>query len=95
VTPVLCLLLLAKAPIERHEPPLVRLAAGILQAGVWRASSARPGRCSSARRCVMLLAPSVLPMLGQSLVPGVQRTRLPDALDHQTRHFGRSRSAAS
>jgi CzcA family heavy metal efflux pump len=56
VTPVLCLILLANAPIERHEPILAR----IIQ---------RPGPVFLATAVVIIIGGAVLPLLGESLFP--------------------------
>ena len=68
VTPALCLLLLAKAPAERREPPL----ASWLQSGYarWLERIVRRPRAVFAAVGLMLVAGlAVLPLLGLSLLP--------------------------
>ena len=68
VTPALCLLLLAKARIERHEPPLVtwlhRLYAPVLTRIIQR-----PRPVFLATTAVIAVGLAVLPFLGESLFP--------------------------
>jgi CzcA family heavy metal efflux pump len=68
VTPALCLILLAKAPIERREPPLVRWLQGIY-ASVLARIIPRPGPVFAATAAIMLVGVVVVPRLGQSLFP--------------------------
>jgi CzcA family heavy metal efflux pump len=68
VTPALGLILLAKAPIERHESPLVRW----LQGGYDRVLGRivrRPLPAFCAVAALVLVGFSVVPFLGQSLLP--------------------------
>jgi CzcA family heavy metal efflux pump len=68
VTPALCLLLLAKAPIEHSEPPLVRWLQHIYRPVLTRII-ARPRPVFAATALVMLVGIAVLPLLGESLFP--------------------------
>jgi CzcA family heavy metal efflux pump len=78
VTPVLSLLLLAKAPLQRHQPPLARW----LQAGYQRALApvlATPGRATlagAAAMVVVLLGLAAVPFLDQELAPSFKDTDL-------------------
>ncbi len=68
VTPVMCLILLAKTPIERREPALVRW----LQRGYRRVLARilrRPGPVFAATAIIILTGTAVLPLLGESLFP--------------------------
>jgi len=68
VTPALCLLLLAKAPIERRQPPLVRW----LQRGyepVLARIIRRPGPVFLATAVIMVVGLAVFPLMGESLFP--------------------------
>jgi CzcA family heavy metal efflux pump len=68
VTPALALILLRRAPVERHESPVVR----VLQAGYTRVLARiidRPGRAYAACGVIVLAAVLVVPLLGQSLLP--------------------------
>ena len=90
VTPALALILLRKAPVERHESPLVkRLQRGygaVLSRIVQRPKSAYAG-------CLVLVLAGVLVVAqpGSVAVPYLQGTRLPDALPHRAGHVGRPR----
>ena len=68
VTPALCLILLAHAPIERHEAPLVHWLQRIY-APVLARIIKRPGPVFAATGAVMLVGVAVLPLLGESLFP--------------------------
>jgi CzcA family heavy metal efflux pump len=68
VTPVLCLILLAKAHIERREPPLVRWLQHIY-APVLSRIIQRPRPVFVGTALVMLVGIAVLPRLGESLFP--------------------------
>jgi CzcA family heavy metal efflux pump len=68
VTPVLCLLLLAKAPIERREPLLVRWLQR-LYAPVLTRIIQRPGPVFLATAAIMVVGLAVFPLLGESLFP--------------------------
>jgi Cu/Ag efflux pump CusA len=68
VTPSLCLLLLAKAPIEHHESPVVRFLQHIYAPVLTRIVQ-RPRPVFIATAAVMLVGLAMLPMLGQSLFP--------------------------
>ncbi|MFN8566888.1 MAG: efflux RND transporter permease subunit [Kouleothrix sp.] len=68
LTPALCLLLLAKAPIERHNPPLVLWLQRIYEPLLGRIIR-RPGPVFAATAVIMLIGVAVLPLLGQSLFP--------------------------
>ena len=68
VTPALCLLLLRRAPVERHESPVVR----VLQRGYTAALGAivqRPRNAYAVCVALVVAAALVLPSLGQSLFP--------------------------
>ncbi len=68
VTPVMCLLLLAKAPIEQHEQPLVKW----LQHGYEKVLARiiqRPRPVFIGTAVVILVGIAVFPMLGESLFP--------------------------
>jgi CzcA family heavy metal efflux pump len=83
VTPVLSLLLLAKAPLQRHQPPLARW----LQAGYQRALGpvlASPGRAwvaGAAALVVVLLGLAAVPSLDRELAPSFKDTDLLIRLD--------------
>jgi CzcA family heavy metal efflux pump len=68
LTPVLCLLLLAKAPIERHDPPLVRWLQHIYAPVLTRIIQ-RPRPVFLATAVVMIVGLAVFPLLGESLFP--------------------------
>ena len=68
VTPALCLILLAKAPIERHEAPLVRWLQRIYEPVLARIIK-RPRPVFVATGAIMLVGMAVLPLLGESLFP--------------------------
>jgi CzcA family heavy metal efflux pump len=68
VTPVLCLLLLSNAPIERHEPLFVRWLQKIYEPILARIIQ-RPGPVFLATAVVIVIGCAVLPMLGESLFP--------------------------
>ena len=68
VTPALCLLLLAKAHVERREPPLVRWLHGIYGFVLARIIR-RPLPVFVATGLVMIVGLAVLPFLGESLFP--------------------------
>jgi CzcA family heavy metal efflux pump len=68
VTPVLCLLLLAKAHIERREPPLVVRLQHVYTSVLARIIQ-RPLPVFLATGVVMLVGVAVLPLLGESLFP--------------------------
>ena len=88
VTPALALILLRKAPVERHESPLVKRLQRGYTAGLSRIVATADERVrglSGARRWP---ASWSCRNLGQSLVPDLQGTRLPDALPHHARHVG-------
>ncbi len=68
VTPAMCLIILAKAPIERHTSPL----AGWLQRGYDRVLTPiiqRPRRAYVTVAVIALIGLAVVPLLGQSLLP--------------------------
>ena len=68
VTPALCLLLLRKSPMTRHEPPLMHWLKGLYRpvlAGIIR----RPRPVFAATALIMLGGVAVLPLLGESLFP--------------------------
>ena len=68
VTPVMCLLLLAKAPIEQHEQPLVKwLQHGYDKVLVRIIQRPRPVFIGTA--VVILVGVAVVPLLGESLFP--------------------------
>jgi CzcA family heavy metal efflux pump len=68
VTPALCLMLLAKAPIERHEQPVVRWLRRVYE-GVLTPIIRRPQWVFGATAVIMVVGFAVLPMLGESLFP--------------------------
>ncbi len=68
LTPVLCLLLLSKAPIERHNPPLVRWLQHIYAPVLTRIVQ-RPRPVFLATAVVMIIGLAVFPLLGKSLFP--------------------------
>ena len=68
VTPALCLMLLAKAPIVEQRQPLVRWLQNIYERVVARIIR-RPQPAFIATGIVMVIGFAVLPMLGQSLFP--------------------------
>ncbi len=68
ITPALCLLLLAKAPIERREPVLVRWLQGIYTSVLTRIVQ-RPGPVFVATAVIMVVGLAVFPLLGESLFP--------------------------
>jgi Cu/Ag efflux pump CusA len=68
VTPVLCLLLLSNAPIERHEPAFVRWLQKLYEPILARIIQ-RPGPVFLATAVVIIVGCAVLPMLGESLFP--------------------------
>ena len=68
VTPVLCLLLLGRAPGRRYEQPVAQWLRGIY-AGWLGAIIRRPGPVFAATALVMALGIAVLPRLGESLFP--------------------------
>jgi CzcA family heavy metal efflux pump len=68
VTPALCLILLAKAPIERREPPLVHWLKRIYEPVLARIIQ-RPRPVFVATGVVMVVGLAVLPLLGESLFP--------------------------
>src|SRR5207249_11879782 len=68
LTPALCLLLLAKAPVERHTSPLV----GWLQRGYERGLARiiqRPRLMLAAVAILTIVGIAILPFLSQSLLP--------------------------
>src|SRR5436190_1404662 len=68
VTPALCLLLLARAPIERRQPPLVRWLQRIYASVLTRIIQ-RPGPVFVATAAIMVVGLVVFPLLGESLFP--------------------------
>jgi CzcA family heavy metal efflux pump len=68
VTPVLCLLLLSRAQIERHEPPLVVRLQRLYDSVLGRIIQ-RPRPVFVTTALVMLVGLAVLPLLGESLFP--------------------------
>jgi Cu/Ag efflux pump CusA len=68
VTPAMCLLLLAKAPIERHEQPLVQQLQHVYET-VLAPIVRRPGPVFVTTGVIMLVGIAVLPLLGESLFP--------------------------
>jgi CzcA family heavy metal efflux pump len=68
VTPAMCLLLLAKAPIERSEPPLVHWLQRIYEPVLARIIQ-RPRPVFIATGTIILIGLIVLPLLGESLFP--------------------------
>ncbi len=68
VTPALCLLLLAKAPIERREPPLVRWLQRIYGSVLTRIVQ-RPAPVFIATAVIMVVGVAVFPLMGESLFP--------------------------
>lgn len=68
LTPVLCLMLLAKAPIERREPLLVRWLQRIYEPVLTRIIQ-RPGPIFLATAVIMMVGLAVFPLLGESLFP--------------------------
>ncbi len=69
VTPALCLILLAKAPIEHRESPLVRWLQRDLRAGAGTPIIRRPRPVFAATGVVMVVGLAVVPLLGESLFP--------------------------
>ena len=68
ITPALCLILLAKAPIERRQPPLVQWLKHIYEPVLARIIQ-RPRPVFIATGVVMVVGLAVLPLLGESLFP--------------------------
>src|SRR5436190_1971323 len=68
VTPALCFIMLAGAPIERREPPLVRWLHKIY-APVLSRIIRRPGPVFATTVLVMLVGIAIIPFLGESLFP--------------------------
>jgi CzcA family heavy metal efflux pump len=68
ITPVLCLLLLAKAPIERREPLLVRWLQRVYEPVLTRIIR-RPGPVFIATAVVIVVGVAVFPLMGESLFP--------------------------
>jgi len=68
LTPVLCLMLLRKAPITRREPPLMRWLKGVYQP-VLDGILHRPRPVFIATALIMFAGVAVLPWLGESLFP--------------------------
>jgi CzcA family heavy metal efflux pump len=68
VTPALCYILLAKSPIERRDPPLVRWLQNIYKPILAKIIQ-RPGPVFAATALVIVVGFSVLPLLGESLFP--------------------------
>jgi Cu/Ag efflux pump CusA len=68
VTPALCLLLLAKAHVERREPPLVRWLQRVYEF-VLAPIIRRPAPVFVATAFAMIAGAVVLPLLGESLFP--------------------------
>lgn len=68
VTPALCLLLLAKAPIERHEPPLVRWLQHIYEPLLAKIIQ-RPAPVFLATAGIIAIGVAVVPLMGESLFP--------------------------
>lgn len=68
VTPVLCLLLLRRAPIERYDQPIARRLRGLYAAALGRIIR-RPGPVFAATALAVVLGIAVLPFLGESLFP--------------------------
>jgi Cu/Ag efflux pump CusA len=68
VTPSLCFIMLARAPIERREPPLVRWLHRMYEPVLARIIR-RPGPVFAATALVILIGIAVLPFLGESLFP--------------------------
>ena len=68
VTPAMCLLLLAKAPIEHQRQPLVRWLQGVYTKILTRIVQ-RPRPVFVGTAIVMVIGVAVLPLLGQSLFP--------------------------
>ena len=94
VTPALCLMLLAKAPIERREPPLVR----------WLQRIYEPVLARIIQRPRPVFVATAVDHAGRSrgvaaarrvAVSSVQGAGLLDALDHQARHLRHRKSGGS
>ena len=68
VTPVLCLVLLRKTPIERHDPPLMRWLKKLYRPLLARIIQ-RPRPIFVGTALFMVLGIAVLPSLGESLFP--------------------------
>ncbi len=68
VTPAMCLMLLAKAPLSHREKPLVRWLQGMYDRVLARIVR-RPRPVFIGTAVVMVVGVSVLPMLGESLFP--------------------------
>ena len=68
VTPALCLIFLAHAPLEHREPPLVRWLQHIYKPVLARIIE-RPRPVFATTALVMLVGIAVLPLLGESLFP--------------------------
>lgn len=68
ITPALCLMLLAKAPIERHQQPVVRWLRRAYDR-VLTPIIQRPRSVFVATAVIMVIGFAVLPMLGESLFP--------------------------
>lgn len=68
VTPAMCLMLLAKAPLSPREKPLVRWLQGIYERVLTRIIS-RPRPVFVGTAVVMVVGFAVLPFLGESLFP--------------------------
>jgi CzcA family heavy metal efflux pump len=75
VTPALCLLLLANAPLERRESPLVRLLQRGYNGILGRAIRA-PRLAYLAIAVIVLAGLAVVPFLNQSLLPSFKQTDL-------------------
>jgi CzcA family heavy metal efflux pump len=68
LTPALCLLLLSKAPIERHSSPVVKWLQRVYRSVLTRIIQ-RPRMVFVATAVVMLLGLALFPLLGESLFP--------------------------
>jgi CzcA family heavy metal efflux pump len=68
VTPALCLILLRRAPLTRHDSPLVSWL-GVRYQGLLARILVRPRRVFASAGVLIIMALLVLPMLGSSLFP--------------------------
>ncbi len=87
VTPALCLLLLDRSAVEKHQSPLVPWLQRKYHAGLSRAI-AHPRKALAAAGAVLVAGVAVLPLFGQSLLPSFKER---DFLMHWVPAEGTSR----
>ena len=89
------LILLRKAPVERRESPVVRVAAARLHRGCSPGSSHRPRRAYASFGVLVHRRRARGAAARPVAVPDLQGARLPDALDRRAGHVGRRGGSGS